>query len=562
MRVAAGSTRSAAAVVLSAALAVGVGALVWFGTRATTEWQRSAAQLVEQRANEVLALLIAGLNRDMKGAQLSVLVPINHEALRTDPPHELRQVFARAFARFPYPESFFVWRDTPPDSLGLTYFFNRAARPPRWSSTPQTADPYPVVLARNPEGARAVVDLARAQAATGRTFVLVDTTLAGVPYQAVVQLLYRSGEQRKLFGLVGFTVDMDWVRQNYFEPIVRQVARIGGEADEMSLEIVNESGVVVTGNGLPGRPPVIRERRFPLTFFDPDLTAALPPPRPTVTYWTARVAPGRTGALDDVAQGAGRTFLFISIAAVATVIGLVATARAVRAAAALATMQSDFVSTVTHELKTPLASIRLISDTLAKGRYSTVETITDYARLLSDESERLRGLIDNLLTFARVNNAKTAYAYEEIDLCDLVEDVLEHAQARLDDRGFKVEVDVSHDLPRVRIDRVAIMQVLANLVDNGIKYAQPGAALRIAGRAEAGTVRVEVADTGMGIPREELDRVFDRFFRGRGAKAGGSGLGLTIARRVVEDHGGAIHIRSTVGQGTAVTITLPAHTHA
>ena len=111
--------RSATAVTLTAALAVGIGALVWFGSRATTEWQRSTAQLVDQRANEVLALLIAGLNRDMKGAQLSVLVPINHEALRTDPPHDLRQVFARAFARFPYPESLLVWRANRPGEPGI-----------------------------------------------------------------------------------------------------------------------------------------------------------------------------------------------------------------------------------------------------------------------------------------------------------------------------------------------------------------------------------------------------------------------------------------------------------
>ena len=97
-------------------------------------------------------------------------------------------------------------------------------------------------VGQEPGAARAFVDRARDQAASGRTFVLVNTEVAGVPYQAVVQLLYRSDEQRTLFGLVGFTVDMEWVRQNYFQPIVRQVARIGGEADEMALEIVNEEG--------------------------------------------------------------------------------------------------------------------------------------------------------------------------------------------------------------------------------------------------------------------------------------------------------------------------------
>lgn len=550
--------RAAVAVSFNLALVLGVAALVWFGYRATREWQRSTAQLVEQRVTEVLALLIAGLNRDMKGAQVSVLVPINQESLRTGTPNDMRELFARAFARFPYPESFFVWRDAQPGQSELTYFFNRADRPPTWQSGPPTPDPYPVVLERNPGAGASLVRLAREQAASGRTFALIETEIDAVPYQAVVHLLYRASQPRSLYGLVGFTVNMQWVRESYFEPIVRQVARIGGESDEMALAIVNEAGMVVTGNQVDSRRDIVRERRFPLIFFDPDLLAAMPPPRPDVTYWSARVAPGRESALDDVALGSGRTFLFISLAAVATVVGLLVTARAVRTAAALAAMQSDFVSTVTHELKTPLASIRLISETLSRGRYTTPNTIVDYARLLSDESDRLRWLIDNLLTFARVTDAERVYSLETTDVVDLVEDVLEHAQGRLAERGFAVTTDVPHGLPRVSVDRVAVMQVLSNLVDNAIKYSTTTRRVGIVGRTDGQTVSIDVSDAGIGIPKEELTRVFDRFFRGRGVKAGGSGLGLAIARRVIRDHKGSITISSTPGEGTMVTITLPA----
>ncbi len=295
------------------ALLVGISALVWFGYRATREWQRSTGQLVERRANEVLALLMAGLNRDMKGAQLSVLVPINHEALRPDPPHELRQVFARAFARFPYPESFFVWRATDRGDQGLTYFFNRADRPPRWSPGAVTGDPYPVVLSRDPAPIQPLVALARAHARSGRTFALVETTIAGVPYQAIVHLLYQSSAPTHLFGLVGFTVDMDWVRANYFEPIVRQVARIGGEADEMSLQIVNESGGMVTGNGVPPRGGVVVERAFPLVFFDPDLLAAMPPPRPPSAV-LGRPRGARPRGRDGQRGGKRRPYLSVHLA--------------------------------------------------------------------------------------------------------------------------------------------------------------------------------------------------------------------------------------------------------
>lgn len=546
------------ALALTVVLAAGIGALVWFGYRATQEWRRSAAQLVDRRAAEVLALLSAGLNRDMKGAQLSVLVPITADALREDPRHELRQVFARAFARFPYPESFFVWRDTDDDGGdGVTYLFNRADRPPSWEATPLSADPYPVVLSIDPEGPRPLLAQVAAVAPSGRSFALVEALIGGVPYQAVAHLLYDPLDARRLRGVVGFTVNVRWVAAHYFGPILRQVARIGGDGNEMSLTILDQRGVVVADNGVAGRDDVIRERRFPLMFFDPDLLAALPPPRPAVAALVARVAPGTEGALDDVAAGAGRTFLFLSLGALATVIGLAATARAVRASAALAAMQSDFVSTVTHELKTPLASMRLISDTLARGRYSTPETVADYARLLSVESERLRALVDNLLTFARVNDAQRMYASEVVDVIDLVEDVVEQAQARLDERQFAVAVMVPHEL-RVKVDRVALAQVFGNLVDNAIKYSDVCRQLAITGRRDGKEVVIAFADRGVGIAADERSRVFDRFFRGRTVKAGGSGLGLTIARRVVGDHGGRIELESAVGAGTTVRIVLPA----
>ena len=147
---------STANIVFNIAVAIGVVALVWFGYRATREWQRSAAQLVEQRATEVLALLMAGLNRDMKGAQVSVLVPINQESLRAGSPNDLRELFARAFARFPYPESFFVWRNAEPGSSELTYFFNRADRPPSWETGSSSPDPYPVGTGWRPRVGRSI----------------------------------------------------------------------------------------------------------------------------------------------------------------------------------------------------------------------------------------------------------------------------------------------------------------------------------------------------------------------------------------------------------------------
>jgi signal transduction histidine kinase len=221
-------------------------------------------------------------------------------------------------------------------------------------------------------------------------------------------------------------------------------------------------------------------------------------------------------------------------------------------------MKSEFVSAMTHELKTPLVTIRLVGDTLARGRYASTETIQEYARLLSTEAKRLSQSIDHLLTYARYTDEASPILSERVfvDLADLVDDVVDRFGPRFEEHGMAVEVRVSRDLPRVCVDSQAIMQVLEIIVDNAIKYSDQHSPLSIAAGAEESVVRLTVADRGVGIHREDLPHVRDRFFRGRNAGTGGSGLGLAIAQRILKSHGGELRIRSTVGVGTEVDLLL------
>jgi two-component system phosphate regulon sensor histidine kinase PhoR len=221
-------------------------------------------------------------------------------------------------------------------------------------------------------------------------------------------------------------------------------------------------------------------------------------------------------------------------------------------------MKSEFVAAVTHELKTPLALIKLVGETLERGRYNSLDTIRDYAVILSQEERRLRHLIENLLTYSRVSDLRDMYVFEAVDLAELIEDALQPFRLRLNELGFTLEVDIDSHV-RVRADRLALMQVFANIVDNAIKYS-PGAdrTLEIEAHRESERVHVRFRDTGAGIPAAELPRVVEKFYRGRDARESGSGLGLAIVQRVVQQHGGRVEITSSVGQGTTVTVTLPA----
>jgi two-component system phosphate regulon sensor histidine kinase PhoR len=240
-------------------------------------------------------------------------------------------------------------------------------------------------------------------------------------------------------------------------------------------------------------------------------------------------------------------------------LALVLTVRADRASAALASMKSDFVAAVTHELKTPVASIRLVGDTLANGRYTSPTTVREYAGLLSVEASRLGNSIDNLLTYARYSSSPATSSTElaDVEPADLVEDALQGLRPVLANQEFDLVIDVPSDLPQVCVDRPAMIQALDNIVDNAIKYSTTEKHLAVKGRATGRTVTLTVLDRGTGIASKDLSRVFERFYRGRNATVSGSGLGLPIAKRIVESHGGRIEVRSAVGSGTEVDVTLP-----
>jgi signal transduction histidine kinase len=185
--------------------------------------------------------------------------------------------------------------------------------------------------------------------------------------------------------------------------------------------------------------------------------------------------------------------------------------------------------------------------------------VQEYAGLLSQEAARLSQSIDNLLTYARYTDpGKLAgIEFKPTHLGELVEDALERFRPTLDQLQFDLTVDLPRDLPQVLADRASLIHVVENVIDNAIKYSAAHRVLRITGSANGRFVHLKFADQGIGIPREDLERVLDRFFRARNASGSGSGLGLAIADRIVRRHGGRIQVGSTVDIGTEIQLELP-----
>lgn len=545
-----------AAVAFAVGLCVATGGLVWLSYVATRQWQRGTELLQERRAAEALALAHAALVRDMKGAWVSFLVPIDHTALEDDPPYDLLHRSAQTFARFPYVESVLVWRgDTTPPQ---TYAFIRSERRPAWDHSTEQQDSFPVLMLREPRPFAPVIEQARHEQTSSGPFALLESTIEGVPYQFVSHIIVGSSPEHRVTSLVALAIDLDWVRTSYFGPILDQIASIGGVNDSVAFFVSDDEERLLASTG-PGSPMGTElQRRFPFIFMESTALRVGSRPRPAVKEFAVHVRqiPGATGSA--VLSGGSRILLLIGLAALASVAALLQTVRAVRGSVRLATMKSEFVSAVTHELKTPLVSIRLVGDTLARGRYASTETIQEYARLLSREAANLGQSIDHLLTYARYTEATPTATLVAASVSDLVEDAVERFRATLVERNGSVQVVVPATLPQVRIDVRAMSHAVEIVLDNALKYSDASPAVRISAIDDGPFVRLTVADQGIGIHPDDLPHVQERFFRGRNAHANGSGLGLAIASRIVRQNGGELLIESTVGEGTQVHLRLRA----
>jgi signal transduction histidine kinase len=233
----------------------------------------------------------------------------------------------------------------------------------------------------------------------------------------------------------------------------------------------------------------------------------------------------------------------------------------VRREARLAQLRSDFVANVSHELKTPLALIRLFAETLELGRVGGPEKAQEYYRVINKESQRLTQLIDNVLDFSRIEAGRKEYRFEPTDVARVVEEVLDAYRFSLDQHGFTVQVAVADDLPAVSADRAALTQALVNLVTNAIKYSKDEKWIAIEARRDGGRILISVVDRGIGIPRGEQSKIFEKFFRGEDSlvhDTKGSGLGLALVRHIMEAHGGGVEVESAPGKGSRFSLLLPA----
>jgi signal transduction histidine kinase len=535
---------------------VGVAALVailtLIGFGPIRGWQRSATSLAQRQADERAARLTLALARDMRGVQETILTqtaPGESVALDSD----FADLVAGAFARYPYAESFFVG-ETP--NLDRFSFFNRTGRPPEWMHDQRTSVLFPVVVVSNP----GVTDLLRARiqpdALNGRRFSVFDVSIGQTRYQVVARLRYRDAYRAELAGVFGFMANLTWVRAHYFQEVAAQVSRIG-DAGMFATRILDDHGhPIVDATRFAERGPLSR-RSLPVLFFDPLLVAVNPSDDLLHESLTVEVSAAEDPGLRTANRAALITLALASVAGLSLIVALSMTARAARTSATLAEVRSEFVASVTHELKTPIATIRAIGDALASGRVAGPAVVPRYGQLVTNEARRLERLVNNVLALSRITDVADVYAFDRVSIGEVIDEVLRDFATVISEKGFEVNVAIPPDVPVVRADRLALRLLLDNLIDNAIRYSTTSRRITVSAGVERSMVVLSVRDQGVGIRFSEIDQVTRRFFRGAGAPTGGNGLGLAIVQRIVRDHDGVLNIESTEGTGTTVRVSLP-----
>jgi signal transduction histidine kinase len=354
-------------------------------------------------------------------------------------------------------------------------------------------------------------------------------------------------EKKETYAIAGVALDAEYLRDQFFpETLEEMISRNATDSQTghavMMLRGKYDTAALAQSSGWDGGTPEV-ERNLEGAF--PGLALAIKLRGTTLAAIGERFA----------------RISYLTLAALSLVLaaGIVLTYRNVSKEMALARLKSDFVSNVSHELRTPLSLIRLYAETLEMGRLTSPEKYQEYYRIIRKESERLTALINNILDFSRIEAGRKEYDFRETDLRELVHNTIDSYRYQIEQNGFQFEEKID-EVPPMRVDREAMARSLLNLVNNALKYSQDRKYIGVNLYRDNGSVKLEVVDQGIGIPYDEQQKVFEKFYRVGDPlvhNTKGSGLGLSLVRHIARAHGGEVSVDSAPGRGSKFTIALP-----
>jgi two-component system phosphate regulon sensor histidine kinase PhoR len=370
-----------------------------------------------------------------------------------------------------------------------------------------------------------------------------DIPLSDRTGRSLTTLAFAAQASGKTVVLVGLVLDSETFVRDVLGPKMTETAR-----DEFLLTVTAQGArdpLFTTGTAPPGEAPETRS----LWLF-PD-------------YRLGIRLKGTT--IEDLARERFvRNLVLIGVLDLIIIVGAWFVFRGVRRETELARLKSEFVSNVSHELRTPLSLIRMFAETLQLGRIKSEEEKREYYDTLVAETERLTRLVNNILSFARMDSGKKEFRFADINLNDVARDILARYEPHLVSEGFAVEQELAGSLPLIQADAEAVSEALLNLIDNAVKYSAKDRRIRISTGQSDGSVFVEIQDHGIGIPPKDQKKIFEKFYRVSSSsvqQSKGSGLGLTLVQHIMEGHRGSVTVQSQAEKGSTFRLSFPAAPH-
>ena len=341
-------------------------------------------------------------------------------------------------------------------------------------------------------------------------------------------------------GLIGLKIKEGFLLNN----VLSEAAANDLSTDQTEVVVSDLEGKV-----LLGKENLSSEKATITEFFDDNF-----PP------WKMEFFESKEGGIGVADLRSSFYFWTILTLVVVLTFGAVLIARTIAHEMEILKLKSDFVSSVSHEFKTPLTSIKALAERLQGDKVIDSERMKQYFSLISQNAEQLTRLVKNLLNFSKIEEGKIEYNFALTDIAELVIQQIHDFEKNDVQKGPRIRVRIPGDIPPLLVDQEALSQGLSNLLDNAFKFSPIDREVEVRVKREGDNVVIEVADKGIGIPQDELEKIFDKFYQGKNAakqSAKGTGLGLTLVKHTAEAHGGKVSVRSEVGKGSTFSLILP-----
>jgi len=541
---------------LAIVVAIPMAVLFYFQFRSLNDIEKTSTIVLRQLSSDTADSLVETVEAYLNRPYFDVILRVPQARVEPLDLAFIDPVMHGALQESPFVTAFFVWTERGPHGNKWLAYDHQSIAEPAGSLESRFREDTAFGSKLLPR----LQQLVKARMA----IVAFTEEIGGRRYYVQAQLRFESFARERMTSVVAFAVDAERLRTEFIPVLLRdRLANVQQPAGFPSLEaaVLAEDGTRIFESD-PSRSDdmPVDERSFPVVFFDKELLAFAAPYEQQREIWGLRTGYGPQAIPEIVSASTRPQMALMVVLAVAMALGVFLVAGAAAREVRVAELKSNFVASVSHDLKTPLALIQLFAETLELGRVRTPERAQEYYQIINGEAKKLTRLIENILDFSRMEAGLRPYRMEPADLGEVVTRVLGRMETQFTQGNFVVTSEIAPGLPHVLADEGATEQAIENLLANAMKYSGDAKRIEVRARKAGEHVEVSVTDHGIGISRREQARIFRKFYRVQRELGGGpqgTGLGLAIVDHTMRGHGGFVRVNSEPQQGSTFTLHFP-----